>query len=127
MDAYLKEAIGLVRAQASVRVMNRAEITSMIKILAVDIKSIAEGGQNKEGIEFAVDPKKAIRDKSILCTICGKSFKQLTQIHMSSHGLTSDEYREKCGYKKDTPLACHSLRKGRKKRMEELKLWERKI
>ena len=43
MDDYLKEAIEIVKAQASVRTMTEDEIASMIQKVAIGIKSIAEG------------------------------------------------------------------------------------
>jgi len=126
MDDYLKEALEIVKAQASVRTMNEEEITSMVQKLAADIKAIAEGGTLEVLEESAVDPKKAIREKSVLCCVCGKSFKVLTKKHLASHGLTPEEYREKFGYKKKLPLVCKSLQRERRKKMKEMKLWEKR-
>ena len=43
MNDYLKEALALVRAQASVRVMSEDEIMAMVKKLTVELGQIAEG------------------------------------------------------------------------------------
>ena len=43
MDDYLKEALEIARAQASVRVMSEDEITSFIQKLAQGIRNVAEG------------------------------------------------------------------------------------
>ena len=43
MKDYLKQAIEIVKAQASVRNMNEEKITSMIKALSVSICKFAEG------------------------------------------------------------------------------------
>lgn len=43
MEDYLKLAIEIVKAQASVRNMNEDEITSMIKALAGSIRGVDEG------------------------------------------------------------------------------------
>lgn len=126
MDDYLKEALEIVKAQASVRTMSEEEITSMVQKLAADIRAIAEGGTLEVLEESAVDPKKAIREKSVLCCVCGKSFKVLTKKHLASHGLTPEEYREKFGYKKKLPLVCKSLQRERRKKMKEMKLWEKR-
>ena len=126
MDDYLKEALEIVKAQASVRTMSEEEITSMVQKLAADIKAIAEGGTFEAVEESAVDPKKAIREKSVLCCVCGKSFKVLTKKHLASHGLTPEEYREKFGYKKKLPLVCKSLQRERRKKMKEMKLWTKR-
>ena len=126
MDDYLKEALEIVKAQASVRTMSEEEITSMVQKLAADIKAIAEGGTPETVEESAVDPKKAIREKSVLCCVCGKSFKVITKKHLASHGLTPEEYREKFGYKKKLPLVCKSLQRERRKKMKEMKLWTKR-
>jgi predicted transcriptional regulator len=126
MDDYLKEALEIVKAQASVRTMSEEEITSMVQKLATDIRAIAEGGTLEVLEESAVDPKKAIREKSVLCCVCGKSFKVLTKKHLASHGLTPEEYREKFGYKKKLPLVCKSLQRERRKKMKEMKLWTKR-
>ena len=129
MENYLKEALEIVRAQASVRTMDEDEVISMIKNLSEGIKQIVEepaapGTTPVE--EPPVDPKKAIRDKSIICLESGKAFKVLTKRHLAKHGLTPDEYREKWGYAKGTPLVCKSLQRERRKKMKDMKLWERR-
>lgn len=126
MEDYLKEALEIVKAQASVRTMTEDEITSMVQKLSIGIKAIAEGDIVEHEEEYAVDPAKAIREKSILCCVCGKSFKILTRKHLSSHNMTADEYREKFGYKKKLPLVCKSLQRERRKKMKEMKLWTKR-
>jgi predicted transcriptional regulator len=80
----------------------------------------------KESQEPAVDPKKAIREKSVVCLECGKSFKVLTKKHLASHGLTPEEYKEKWGYKKGTSLVAKGLARERRKKMKDMKLWEKR-
>jgi len=126
MEDYLKEALEIVKAQASVRTMTEEEITSMVQTLTIGIKAIADGGTVDIQEDSAVDPTKAIREKSILCNVCGKSFKVLTKKHLASHDLTPEEYREKYGYKKKTPLVCKSLQRERRKKMKEMKLWTKR-
>jgi len=123
MEDYLKEALEIVKAQASVRTMTEDEITSMVQKLSTDIKAIEKGDSIKTEEKYAVDPQKAIREKSIICCVCGKSFKIITKKHLSSHDLTADEYREKFGYKKKRPLVCKSLQRERRNKMKEMKLW----
>lgn len=126
MEDYLKEALEIVRAQASVRTMNEEEITSMVQNLAGGIKGIMEGDAAPAVQEPPVDPKKAIREKSIICLESGKSFKVLTKRHLAKFDLTPEEYREKWGYAKKTPLVCKSLQRERRKKMKEMRLWERR-
>ncbi|MDR1126470.1 MAG: MucR family transcriptional regulator, partial [Deltaproteobacteria bacterium] len=70
---------------------------------------------------------KAIKEKSITCLECGRTFKLLSGIHLKkAHDLTPVQYREKYGYKKGTPLVCKSLQRERRKKMKEMKLWEKR-
>jgi predicted transcriptional regulator len=128
MEDYLKEALEIVKAQASVRTMTEDEIISMVKSLAGGIKNIFEpaagGGEMQEAL---MDPKKAIKEKSIICLESGKAFKILTRKHLAKFGLTPDQYREKWGYPKKMPLVCKSLQRERRKKMKDMKLWEKRI
>jgi predicted transcriptional regulator len=130
MDDYLKEALEIVRAQASVRTMVEEEMTSMVRKLAEGIRKIAgsegEAGADKAAVASPVDASKAIKEKSITCLESGKSFKILTKRHLAKFGLTPDEYRAKWGYARNTPLVCKGLQRERRKKMKEMKLWEKR-
>ncbi len=126
MEAYLKEALEIVKAQASVRTMTEEEITTMVRKLSDGIRAISENSASVIEEPESFDPKKAIKEKSITCVVCGKSFKLLTKKHLASHGLTADEYRENCGYKKGAPLVCKALQRERRKKMQDMRLWERR-
>jgi predicted transcriptional regulator len=127
MDNYLKEVLEIVKAQASVRTMTEDEIASMIQKLSKGIRSISDALPEEEQAESnEVDASKAIKEKTITCIECGRAFKLLTKKHLATHGLTPDEYRAKCGYKKGAPLVCKALQRERRKTMREMKLWERR-
>ena len=127
MDDYLKEALEIVKAQASVRNMTEEEITSMVKKVAEGIRLVGDGvAMTEEGMTPAMDPKKAIKEKSVSCLECGKVFKIITKKHLATHGLTADEYRAKYGYKKGTPLVSKSLQRERRAKMKDMKLWEKR-
>lgn len=127
MDDYVIEALEIVKAQASVRTMTEEEITSMVKNVSDGIRALSEGESlPQEAPQAACDPKKALKEKSIICLECGKSFKIITRKHLDSHGLSPEQYREKWGYKKGTPLVCKSLQRERRKKMKEMQLWERR-
>ena len=129
MDDFLKEALEITKAQASVRVMSEEEITSMVRRLSSGLKTISEGDVSAEEpvtADLQGDPRKSIKEKSITCLECGKTFKILTRKHLASHGLDAPEYREKWGFKKDTPLVCKGLQRERRKKMKDMKLWEKR-
>jgi predicted transcriptional regulator len=120
----------IVKAQASVRNMTEEEITSMVKSLANQLRELMEGKELEKAAEEQkkppVDPKKAIREKSIVCLECGKSFRIITKRHLKSHGLTPEEYKKKWGYKKNQSLIAKSLARERRKKMQEIQLWTKR-
>ncbi|WP_457570814.1 MucR family transcriptional regulator [Desulfovulcanus sp.] len=124
MEDSLKQALEIVKAQASVRVMSEEEMVSMIGAIAESISNV--GKEEVEEEKPDVDPKKAIREKSIICLECGKAFKVLTKKHLASHDLTPEEYKEKWGYKKNISLVAKGLARERRKKMQSMRLWEKR-
>lgn len=130
MDDYVRQAVEIVKAQAGVRAMNEEEMSSMVVNLAASLKSMTEAVEAgtldaSDAAPFG-DPKKAIKEKSIQCLECGKSFKVLTRKHLETHGISPEEYRTKYGYKKGTALIARALAKARRKKMQEMQLWKKK-
>lgn len=131
MDDFLKEALEIVKAQASVRTMSEEEIISMVKNLSSGLRpSVNTSDTSETEAEatpcFQGDPKKSIKEKTVNCLECGKTFKIITKKHLALHGLTAETYREKWGFKKGTPLACKELQRMRRKKMVDMKLWEKR-
>ncbi len=131
MDDYLKHAVELVKAQASVRVLSAEEMESMISSLAGKLKKMdcSEEGCPAECAATespAVDVKRSIKEKHIVCLECGKTFKVITKKHLARHQLDPASYREKWGLKKDTPLICKELQRTRRTKMRSMKLWEKR-
>jgi len=128
MDDFVKEALDIVKAQASVRVMAEDEIVAMVRRLSANLRSLAEGEAccDEAIAEVQSDPRKSIKEKSISCLECGKTFKILTRKHLATHGLEAASYREKWGLKKDTPLVCKGLQRERRKKMKDMRLWEKR-
>lgn len=128
MDDYLKEALEIVKAQASVRVMTEEEITTLVRRLSASLRSIAESDVASDDAtqDANANPRKSIKEKTIVCLECGKSFKILTRRHLSSHNIDPAAYREKYGLKKDTPLVSKGLQRERRKKMKDMKLWEKR-
>jgi len=122
---HMENALKIVEAQAGVRPMTVDELCETIERLTERLKRIADGYAEPPRQEPPCDPKRAIRNKSIVCLECGRTFKTLSKKHLESHGLTPDEYRAKWGYRKRTPLSCRETAKARSDRMKEMKLWTR--
>lgn len=129
MDDFLKGALEISKAQAGVRVMSAEEITAFVQKVAGSIKAVAMG-EAASDLDFdgtVLEARKSVKEKSVTCLECGKSFKILTKRHLATHGLTTEEYLEKWGFKKGTPLACKALQRERRKKMNDMKLWERRM
>jgi predicted transcriptional regulator len=127
MESALQQALEIVKAQASVRNMTEDEITGMVQKLTKAIQGISTGEPVAQAeVQVDTDPKKAIKEKSITCVECGKTFKVLTKRHLATHNLTPAEYKEKYGYKKGQSLIAKGLARDRKKKMQDMKLWERR-
>jgi hypothetical protein len=62
--------------------------------------------------EYRLDPRQAVREDEIVCLACGLTFRQLTNTHLQSHGMTSIEYKTAYGYNRGRPLMCHALRRA---------------
>jgi predicted transcriptional regulator len=110
--------------------MTENEITSMVQSLVQQLKGIVEGNsaqaEEEKAQEPAVDPKKAFREKAVVCLECGKKFKVLSKKHLAQHGLTPEEYKEKWGFKKTQSQVTKELARQRKQKMQEMQLWKRR-
>lgn len=126
MDDHLKIAIELAKSQASVRVMQEDEIMTMIQSLAASLKTLTGECGCPSDDTPAGSNTGSIKEKTITCLECGKSFKLITKKHLAKHGLDADSYRQKWGLKSDTPLVCKSLQRVRRKKMKTMKLWEKR-
>ena len=73
-----------------------------------------------------MDPKRSIGESYVTCLECGKKFKVMTIRHLKTHGLTAREYKAKWGLKKDVSLTAKGLVRMRRKKMQEMRLWERR-
>ena len=129
MDDFLKGALEISKAQAGVRVMSAEEITAFVQRVAGSIRAVDMGeAAGEPDFDGAVlESRKSIKEKSVTCLECGKSFKILTKRHLATHGLSTEEYLAKWGFKKGTPLACKALQRERRKKMNDMKLWERRM
>ena len=73
--------------------------------------SAAAGPGPDELAELRRDPRQAVREEEIVCLECGRAFRQLTNTHLLSHGLTSLDYKREHGYNSGRAMMCHALRR----------------
>ena len=60
---------------------------------------------------FGHDPRRAVGDETIVCLICGKPMRQITNSHLKAHGTTTTAYKRRFGYNVRRPLMCLALRR----------------
>lgn len=125
MGDHIKNALEIVKAQAGFRTMSVDEMCSMVSSLSNTIYQLMADESAPAEPPHGVAAKQ-ISERGITCLECGKSFKLLTRRHLLSHGLSPDDYRVKWGYGKETPLVCKSLQRERRKKMKDMKLWEKR-
>ena len=79
--------------------------------------------------DFKIKPEDSIKEDKIFCCICGYKYDKSLKSHLlKKHKLTDKEYRELCGFSKDTKLYpknysntfAERLEKARAKRAENL-------
>ena len=61
-------------------------------------------------LEYLQDPRLAITEHAIVCLVCGRPFRHLTNTHLRRHGLTSDEYKQRFGYNMSRALMIAGVR-----------------
>jgi len=121
-------AAEIVQAQAGVSKLTPEEIDGLIKSTYDSLKAVKADETSdveKPSEAPAMDPKKSIKQATVTCLECGKSFKILTKRHLQEHGLTPKEYRAKWGFKARQPLAAKYLSAKRRKVAKEQNLGEK--
>src|SRR5262245_53885566 len=56
------------------------------------------------------DPRRAILEDGIVCLVCGRIFRHLTNTHLAHHGLTSETYKQSFGYNAGRSLMGRAVR-----------------
>ena len=72
MDDFLKEALEIVKAQASQQVMTTEQIADMVSKLSTNLRALSTGdvAPSAEAPEaLNLDPKKSIKEKSVVCLV----------------------------------------------------------
>lgn len=76
------------------------------------MKHSVEAEPIRDGLaELRRDPRRAVLEEEIVCLVCGHAFRQITNTHLLSHGLTSSDYKREHGYNPGRAMMCHALRR----------------
>jgi len=113
----------IVQTQVALSPMTAADIASSLRQVFGTLHELqkAESGEielpktQESPPPQALTPQDSIQNDKVICLECGAEFKQLTQKHLSSHGMSPKEYKKKYGFTMKTPLAAKSLTKTRSK------------
>ncbi len=130
-------AADIAMAQSSHATLSPDEISEFVRKTFSVLKEIHEkeqglvseqAPQGEEEVkisELVADPKQSIQRNKVICLECGKEFKQITNRHLRSHGLTAKEYRKKWGFSARQPLAAKALTAKRRKTAKTLGLGDK--
>lgn len=58
---------------------------------------------------LTADPRRAIADEHIVCLVCGRAMRQLTNTHLRLHAMTTGDYKARFGYNRGRPLMARTL------------------
>lgn len=113
----------IVQTQVSQTHMTSAEIATSLRQVFSTLHELqqAESGEielaktGEPAPAKAITPEDSIQDDKVICLECGAEMRQLTKLHLVSHGVTAKEYKKKHGFTMGTPLAARSLTKARSK------------
>ena len=111
----------IVRTQASLAPMTAADIASSLRQVFSTLHALerAESGEIElPKVQEPEPPKEltpadSIQNDKVICLECGAEFKQLTQRHLLSHGMSPKEYKAKYGFTMRTSLSARALSKAR--------------
>ncbi len=123
--SLVEMASEIVAAQASHTPMSPEEISEVVRRVFDILQSLQaiEAGQadGNNSIETAekLNPQDSIQRNRVICLVCGKEFKLLSNRHLVLHGMTSREYKLKYGLPLRQALSAKSLTLARRKIAKE--------
>jgi predicted transcriptional regulator len=101
--------LALIKTFSTLQRMQRAEDEGVpFESIRPSEEASAEGKAPEK-----LDPKESIQEDRVVCLECGTKMKQLTGKHLSSHGLSMREYKQKWGFPLKQSLSARSLSKAR--------------
>jgi len=123
-------AVEIATAQAGHSKMSAEEIDRFLQVTFERLrkmKQLEEGTLEEPAEEQKIpaDPLQSIQRAKVICLECGREFRQLTNAHLKSHGLTSREYKKKWGLPLKQPLAAKNLIARRRRLAREMNLADR--
>lgn len=122
--SLVEMASEIVAAQASRTEMSTEEISDVVCRVFESLKSLQamEAGQGENSQDEPpekISPQDSIQRNRVICLVCGKEFKLLSNRHLALHGLTSRDYKLKYGLPLRQALSAKSLTMARRRIAKE--------
>ena len=122
--SLVEMASEIVAAQAGHTPMSPEEISEVVRRVFEILKSLQamEVGQAENSHDEAtekISPQDSIQRNRVICLVCGKEFKLLSNRHLALHGLTSRDYKLKYGLPLRQALSAKSLTMARRRIAKE--------
>jgi predicted transcriptional regulator len=122
--SLVEMASEIVAAQASHTPMTPEDISDVVRRVFDILQSLQsiEAGQTSGGLGETpekMNPQDSIQRNRVICLVCGKEFKLLSNRHLALHGMTSRDYKLKYGLPLRQALSAKSLTLARRKIAKE--------
>jgi predicted transcriptional regulator len=123
--SLVEMASEIVAAQASHTAMSPEEISEVVRRvfdILQKLQSIEAGqgeGSNHGNAPEHINPQDSIQRNRVICLVCGKEFKLLSNRHLALHDMTSRDYKLKYGLPLRQALSAKSLTQARRKIAKE--------
>jgi predicted transcriptional regulator len=122
--SLVEMASEIVAAQAGHTPMSPEEISEVVRRVFEILKNLQamEVGQAENSHDEAtekISPQDSIQRNRVICLVCGKEFKLLSNRHLALHGLTSRDYKLKYGLPLRQALSAKSLTMARRRIAKE--------
>lgn len=130
-DIEENELVALTAEIVSAYVVNNplppADLAELISTVSASLRRLGEPASPPEPeLVPAVNPKKSVFPDYIVCLEDGKKFKSMKR-HLSSHGLTPEQYRAKWGLPADYPMTAPNYSAARSAMAKDIGLGRKPV
>ena len=111
----------IVAAQAGHTQMTPEDICDSLQQVFRTLQEVQHAGESANTEEPVIrDPQSSIQRNHVICLVCNKSFKLLSNRHLALHGMTPREYKQKYGIRMTQALSARTLSARRRKLAKDL-------
>jgi predicted transcriptional regulator len=130
--SLVEMASEIVAAQASHTPMTPEDISDVVRRVFDILQSLQsiEAGQTSGGLGETpekMNPQDSIQRNRVICLVCGKEFKLLSNRHLALQGMTSRDYKLKYGFRLRQALSAESLTLARRNSAREKGLGAKRV